>query len=595
MAEKIIYITYELDGTLADAYSVKLSSSDSSYGIKSINPDATIVADDTDPDHPSIGRYEYTIDATRGTMYLVAWEIIPNLGETPIYREEQLGPFEDLFDDGIRAVADSKGRYKPDSTAFLYLRITTIDGVPIDCPNVEVTVRDDNGGTVLTGNPDKPADGFYVYEWAVDVAQTPGDYSVTWSYEIDNVTYYEAQEIIIAEDIDLTSTVYSPNAIAFREALTYYLQCAQCIPVYYEQSKPSHDNKTYRFTFPRWNQTTGVKIYRNNKLVTSGIEINYFKGEIVFDSSLTRYDVVHADYSFRWFSDEELSLFLENACKDFNTYPPFTRYKLSVNPYIPEIFLPAVIRKAAIDAIRKLMLCLQFQQPQQVFGGAEGASKAFSNFETLKKNYEADWEKSATNKAKGPYPRTMVISTPEYSLPGGRSLTQGTKMWINASNIGTYSISSNLIHEEVGIENSNIIHEEVSIEKLYQIGKHYNNIYVLSSSRNNEELVYAPVRKIWVSGYKNVYEVKTRSGYSVACSDEHLFFANGKYMPVRDLKEGDTIYIHDGNKISHDKIKSIKSYRRKEKMYDLEVGYTNNLFTNGIKTHNSRWFKYLFS
>lgn len=421
MAEKTIYITYEVDGALADAYSVKLSSSDSSYGIKSINPDAIVVPSNTNPDHPSTGRYEYTIEATRGTIYIVAWEIIPNVGDDPIYREEQLGPFEDLFDDGIRAVADSKGRYKPGSTAFLYLRITTIDGVPIDCSDVNITVRDNSGSTITEGSPDKPAEGFYVYEWAIDAEQTPGDYSVTWDYTIDNVTYYEAQEIIVAEDIDLTSKVYSPNAIAFREALSYYLQCAQCIPVYYEQAKPSHDNKTYRFTFPRWNQTTGVKIYRNNKIMNSGIEINYFKGEVVFDSALTKYDMVHADYSFRWFSDEELSQFIENACKDFNTYPPFTRYQVTVNPYVPDIFMPAVLRKAAIDAIRKLMLCLQFQQPQQVFGGAEGASKAFSNFETLKKNYEADWQKSADNKKLGAYPRTMVISTPEYSLPGGRS------------------------------------------------------------------------------------------------------------------------------------------------------------------------------
>jgi hypothetical protein len=575
MAEKTIYITYELDGTLADAYSVKLSSGDGSYGIKSINPDATIVADDTDPDHPSTGRYEYTIDATRGTMYLVAWEIIPNIGETPIYKEEQLGPFEDLFDDGIRAVADSKGKYKPNSTAFLYLRITTIDGVPIDCPNVEVTIRDSSGGTVITGNPDKPADGFYVYEWAIDVDQTPGDYSVTWSYEIDNVTYYEAQEIIVAEDVSLYSTTYNPNAIALREALTYYIQCAQCIPVYYEQAKPSHNNKTYRFTFPRWNQTTGVKIYRNNKIVNSGIEINYFKGEVVFDSALTSYDMVHSDYSFRWFSDEELSVFLENACRDFNTYPPFTRYGLTVSPIVPNNFVPAIIRKAAIDAIRKIMLCLQFQQPQQVFGGEEGAAKAFSNFDTLKKNYEGDWQKSADNKKLGAYPSIKAIVVPEMTLPGGRCLIAGTAI--------TYVIGDSLMHEEI------------SIEKLYGIGMRNHNISVLSSLPHLTKPVFAPVNKIWISGYKSVYEVQTKTGYSVATSDEHLFFVDNKYIPVRYLREGDVLCVCDGDKISYDRIKKIKSYRRKEKMYDLEIGYTHNLFTNGIKTHNSRWFRQLFS
>lgn len=573
MTDKTIYTTYELDGELADAYSVKLSSFDDTYGIKSINPDGIVVPDDTDVDHPSVGRYEYTIDTTRGTLYLVSWEIIPNLGDDPIYREEQLGPFEDLSDDGIRAVADSKGRYKPGSTAFIYLRITTIDGVPIDCSDVNITIRDNSGSTIIEDSPDKPTEGFYVYEWIIDEYQLPGDYSVTWDYTIDNVMYYEAQEIVVAEDVDLTSKVYSPNAIAFREALSYYLQCAQCIPVYYEQAKPSHDNKTYRFTFPRWNQTTGVKIYRNNKIMNSGIEINYFKGEVVFDSTLTKYDMVHADYSFRWFSDEELSLFLENACNDFNTYPPFTRYKLTVNPYIPDIFLPAVIRKAAIDAIRKLMLCLQFQQPQQVFGGADGASKAFSNFETLKKNYEADWEKSATNKRLGPYPKTMVISTPEYTLPGGRCLL--------ASTYGVFSIDGS---SPMGLE----------MKDIYGIGKTPHSISVLSTCKKTGNIVFAPVTKIWQSGYKKPYEIKTKLGYSLACSDEHLVFANGKYTPLMYLKQGDVVLVYDGGKIIKDTIIKIKEYRRKEMMYDIEVKSTANLFTNGIKTHNSRWFRYLF-
>ena len=61
-----------------------------------------------------------------------------------------------------------------------------------------------------------------------------------------------------------------------------------------------------------------------------------------------------------------------------------------------------------------------------------------------------------------------------------------------------------------------------------------------------------------------------------------------------DIKIGDTILTCDNNKIESTTVKSISRLRRKEKMYDLEVGITANLFVNGIKCHNSRWFRYLF-
>ena len=423
MANRTIFIDYE-EGTppvSTNAYSMTLSSEDGTYGIKEYDSGTIIAPNNTTPENPSTGRYEYTFDTVPGEVYLVSWKIVPNVGNTPVYQEEQLGPFQDITNDGIRAVADKKGTYKPGTTAFLFLKVTTIDGIPINATDVNVIIRDSNGSTITTGDPDKPTDGFYVYEWDLDEDQTNGDYSVSWEYTIDNVIYYEAQEVIVAEDVDLGSYLYNPQIIATREALSYYISCAQHIPVYFEQAKPTFDNNIFRFTFPRWNQTTGVKVYRNNNLVEEGIEINYFKGEVTFDTTLTQYDMVHADYNFRWFSDEELARFLDNALGDFNTFPPHTAYDYNTNTRVPDRFLPAVIRKAAADAIRKLMMCLQFQEPQQVFGGADNAAKAFSNFETLKKNYEADWQKVAENKKLGPYPRTMIISTPEYTLPGGRS------------------------------------------------------------------------------------------------------------------------------------------------------------------------------
>jgi hypothetical protein len=67
------------------------------------------------------------------------------------------------------------------------------------------------------------------------------------------------------------------------------------------------------------------------------------------------------------------------------------------------------------------MFCLNFQQPAQVFGGTEEAGKAIANFETLKQNYEKDAEKLLEQKKLGPYPKSRMVVTPEFTLPGGRS------------------------------------------------------------------------------------------------------------------------------------------------------------------------------
>jgi hypothetical protein len=83
--------------------------------------------------------------------------------------------------------------------------------------------------------------------------------------------------------------------------------------------------------------------------------------------------------------------------------------------------VPALLYGAVKDALRNLLMCLNWQQPAQVFGGTEQAQKAFSNFETLKQNYEKDWEKLVEQKKFGPYPKTLCVVTPEYTLPGGRS------------------------------------------------------------------------------------------------------------------------------------------------------------------------------
>lgn len=329
----------------------------------------------------------------------------------------------------IRSVAEKRGIFQQGKIAMVLLKITDFDGTPTDPSSITCLISGpiENGSLMeeaLSVTPYQADTGFYVAEWQIDSDQTVGTYQVTWSFTVEEdgvpSDKTELQQVIVQtgfENEDVPE-FYKDHNIFMREALTHHICCAQSIPVYFEQAKPSRDNKTFSFSFKRWNQSTGVKIYRNQKIVNEGVEVDYFNGKVAFDSALSSYETVNADYNFKWFSDEDLQRFLENGVDVLNTFPPHSDYSLEM---LPPKFIPSVLYRGATDALRQLMMCLQFQEPQQVFGGSEAAQRAVQGFETLKQNYEKDWEKLMEQKKLGPYPRSMLISTPEYTLPGGRS------------------------------------------------------------------------------------------------------------------------------------------------------------------------------
>ena len=107
------------------------------------------------------------------------------------------------------------------------------------------------------------------------------------------------------------------------------------------------------------------------------------------------------------------------AVQVINTYPPHTAYSIES---VEDKWIPAVLYIAAADALRELIMCLQFQQPAEVFGGLDAARQASSQFESLKQNYEKIWMTLLDNKKYFPYKGlTRAVVTPSFTLPGGRS------------------------------------------------------------------------------------------------------------------------------------------------------------------------------
>jgi len=321
----------------------------------------------------------------------------------------------------ISAVTDKRGAFKQGDWGVVSIRITDNYSNPIDVESITISISKDSSIVSFDSYiPMQVDDGFYVFEWVIDSDQTTGEYLVTWAYEYEGETYTEEQSIVIFSGSSEASApiLYNERLIAIRDSLEHLITCAQKIPVYFEQAKPSRDRKLFEFSFPRWNQSNKIKIYRNKQVLSSGYNINYYKGGVLFDNRVLDQDIINADYEFRWFSDDEIDQFLNNSLQAFNSFPPYGNYTLN---NVPTPYISAVLYGASKDALRHLMMCLQFQEPQQVFGGGENAQKAFSNIETLKQNYEKDWDKLTEIKKYGKYPGAKMIISPEFTLPGGKS------------------------------------------------------------------------------------------------------------------------------------------------------------------------------
>lgn len=420
MATKKIFIEYKVDGSLSSAYSVELASDDSSYGVK--KQDGTVVVSNgTSVINSSTGVYEYDLSVDDGIIYVASWKIVSSVGSEPVYAVQSLGPFYTVAESSIKSIPDVRGTFAQGTTGTLFLSLTDVHGNPITAEEIILTISKDGTNIIEDANPDFVRPGFYTFDWGLDSDLEIGKYLVTWSYVANGFSGSELQEVVISSSGDTENSIvqfYGSRLSDLRVALSEMICCAQKIPVYHEQAIPDVGNQKFKLTFPRWNQAFGTRIYRNNKLIEGSYEINYFRGTVLFDNPLSDFDTVHADYNFRWFEDEQLDVFLSNALSIANFYPPQSSYDLTT---VPNVYIPLVLYGAAKDALRELLMCLNFQQPQQVFGGQEAAQKAFSNMETLKKNYEEEFTKLLEQKKFGRYPRTRAIVTPEFTLPGGRS------------------------------------------------------------------------------------------------------------------------------------------------------------------------------
>lgn len=316
---------------------------------------------------------------------------------------------------------ESVGNFIPNTSAAFFFSFPDANGDLFDPSDIVVSVYDpDETLLVDSAKTEKLEKGRYVYEWFVPSDAPKGLYRMDVTYTQDDGT--QLIETTFSQTFTITDAQMSyldGQVLAARAMLEAFIGKAQAIPVFNEHGRLDGLRQQAEFSFPRWNQPAGVRVFVNGNRTTLPYTVDYVNGRITFDDPLTPYDRVNANYNFRWFKDDELDNFVAQGIQVFNQFPPHSAYLLWT---LPMRYGVTAVQQAAVFAIRRLMFDLAFQEPAKVFGGMDRADKIMSQFETLKQNYEQELKLLYEQKKYGPYAGlTRTIVTPEYTLPGGRS------------------------------------------------------------------------------------------------------------------------------------------------------------------------------
>jgi hypothetical protein len=335
--------------------------------------------------------------------------------------------------------------------------------------------------------------------------------------------------------------------------------------------KTSRFSTIYSLAYNNWNKDPRPIARLNNRIVDDGWFVDW-NGRIYFDGLMAPEDSVNVTYNFAYFKDEEILSFLNLGLQIMNSQPPASIYYSSLDTMPGEWNAP-VILYAAITALKRLIFGLNFQEKMIIFGEPDQARQAISTFQQLYQDYSTLWAETAKNaKTRKLYGMSQYV-TPEYTLPGGRCMASDT--FINCKvNEGS--------------------RQNLTIEEIFNLFEMNNNIRVLSLKKNGK-LDYISVGKVWKSGRKKTYVLKTNNA-QIRLSKEHLVYIprENNYKPVMDLTVNDSIYILKGKKMIEQKLLSIPEEYKVEDVFDIEVPETENFIGNNVVSHNSRWFRYLY-
>ncbi len=337
-------------------------------------------------------------------------------------------------------------------------------------------------------------------------------------------------------------------------------------------SKQSKFSTIYECTYRNWVPDWKPIVYLNQRIIDDGWYADY-DGKIYFDRLMTPEDTVEVTYKFSCYSKEALLSFLRMGLMMMNAVPPSSR-TYSDLATMPTEWTGPVILYASIQALRRAIFGMNFQQKRAIYGGAGNddgwAQQALSSMQSLYQEFNTQWEAIKKDVKSSKLPSMAIISVPSHTLPGGRCMSADT--YINCT-----------INNEVFYK---------SIVDIYNLHSSGNTVSV--ASMLNGKLTYESASKIWESGFKETFVLKTKSK-EIRLSAEHLVYLPLKeqYVPVKDITENDYLLVYNDD-FEVEKLVQPPTYYGLEKVYDIEVPSTENFIGNGIVSHNSRWFRMMF-
>lgn len=311
--------------------------------------------------------------------------------------------------------------YSQGQTATITAQFVTSTGQPVDAPDASIRIVGPGGIDILA-----PTDmihvftGFYYYDYPIPNSLPVNTYTVVISGTVIGTPTSMSIFLKVLPAGTYTPASFSQHSIELVMALERYIGCAQHIPVYQElATRTNRDGDQVALNWPRWN-LSNHKIRLNNELITEGFVLDFDTGVITFPAPLHPTDRVTATYNFRFFTQIDLLGFLSDAIGQINIEPP-QNVMFSLDNF-PDQFVGVLLQGAAKNAIKQMLFCLAFQEPQTIFGGPENAKAAIDTFKMLKENYEKEFTADKkTLKTKMSYPKISAIVQPEFTLPGGRS------------------------------------------------------------------------------------------------------------------------------------------------------------------------------
>jgi len=301
--------------------------------------------------------------------------------------------------------------------ATLTAQFVTLTGMPVNVSDATIEIFGPSGSTILAAIAmDGPiVTGLFFFDFVIPNSLPVGSYTVRFSGTVLGTP--TAATMLLRVVAPGASVGVSTGAARAAAALQRYIRCAQAIPIEAELARVNFDKDEALLNWPRWNLSNPI-IRRNDKIINSGFTIDFDNGLIRMDSTLHDTDKIDATYNFRFFSQEDLVGFLNDALAVFNIEPSGTSFSLE---NLPDAFLGVILHGAAANAIRSLMFCIQFQKEATIFGGQDRAKDVFSNLNTLKENHEKTFEDNKVKAKRSRWPKISANVSPEFTLPGGRS------------------------------------------------------------------------------------------------------------------------------------------------------------------------------